>query len=164
MAQLRVKRANLDEWERINRDMCKNIQSCASGSKISNNKKDAQDYIKKLGAILNLTDSNGWDTFINQLCVSIESAGPGVSEYKDVVVNNGSKDGKAKYVLVATYVDNQSKVSVCYAYHNISQYSLENTTFDHNIANAMIDWLRVQSCKTIQSLLPPDAAPQLFID
>ena len=163
--KFRVKRAYVDECERCwsQVSMSKNHTNL-NNSIVLNTISDGKRYIQGLGCILKISGLDGGREFIETLCFNIEFDGAAATEFKQIEFKAGSKDGTSTYILVATNVDQNSKVTVCYSYHHIDEHILENRVFTMQAADITIDWLRAKSCESLKAMLPPNAAPQLIYE
>jgi hypothetical protein len=163
--EIRVKRAYVEECERCwSQTVISKNHSSVNSSKVLKTIDDGKRYITGLGRILKINNADGGKEFIDTLCFNIEFDGAAATEFKQVEFKLGSKNGTATYILVATNVDQNSKVTVCYAYHHIDEHILENKVFTIKAADITIDWLRAKSCESLQALLPPHAAPKLIYE
>lgn len=165
MFQFRVKRTNVDACDNYFRRVAHETEHVsASGSKLHEDKDAAREYIWQIGNILQLNNSNDWDRFVNTLYVHMSTYGGNITEFKHLEYRVGSKNGTAKYALVATKVNQQHQVVVCYACHHIDERILENQSFNKNTADMTLDWLRAQSCRTLEAFMSPNEAPALIFE
>lgn len=163
--EIRVRRAYVDEVERhwATRALKKNHTSVNS-SKILNNVSDGKRYINALTRVLKIGDLTGIDEFIETLCLNIEYDGASATEFKQVEFKAFGKSGSAVYLLVATNVSRDQKVTVCYAYHTIAETILENRVYTTEASDIILDWLRAKSCESLQKMLPSNIAPRLIYE
>lgn len=163
--KLRVKRAYVEAVDKhwTQRLLDKNHTSVNS-SKVLNSVSDAQRYIKGLPRILKMTDLAGIDEFIETLCFNIEFDGASATEFKQVEFKEFGINGPATYVLVATNVNPNGKVTVCYAHHTINERIMENAVYTNTASDMFLDWLRARSCESLQTMLPPNVAPKLIYE
>jgi hypothetical protein len=163
--QVRVKRAYVDECERCWAEVSfEKYHTSVNNSKVLNTVCDGQRYINGLGRVLKIVNVKGGKEFIETLCFNLEFAGAAVTEFKEVEFKAGSKNGTATYILAATNVDENSKVTVCYSYHYIDEEILENKVFTMQAADITVDWFRAKSCESLKAMLPPHAAPRLIYE
>lgn len=160
--ELRVKRSYVDAVNRhwATRHLKTNHNSINS-SKVLNTISDGKRYIEGLKRILKLGDLVGIDEFIATLCFNIEFDGASATEFKQMEFKAFGKTGSATYLLVATNVTVDKKVTVCYAYHTITETVLENAVYTTQATDMFLDWLRAKSCESLQAILPPQVAPKL---
>ncbi len=163
--ELRVKRAYVNEVERhwAQTSLKKNHTSVNS-SKVLNTISDGERYIKGLKRVLKLNELSGIDEFIDTLCFNIQFDGASATELKQVEFKAFGKAGSATYLLVATNVSTDQKVTVCYAYHTITETITENRVYTTAASDIFLDWLRAKSCESLQAMLPPSIAPQLIYE
>ncbi|CAM4842216.1 unnamed protein product [Rotaria magnacalcarata] len=145
--ELRVKRSNVTKVEQhwATRSLQKN-HSSVNSSKILNTISDGERYIK--------------DT----LCFNIQFDGASATEFKQIEFKAFGKTGSATYILVATNVNTDQRVTVCYSYHAITETILENRVYSTAASDIFLDWLRAKSCESLQAMLPRDVAPQLIYE
>ncbi|CAF1615066.1 unnamed protein product [Didymodactylos carnosus] len=163
--EYRVKRYNVDQCERdwakagINKN-----HTTVNNSKVLNNVNDGQRYLNGLGRILKIDKVDGGQEFIQTLCLNIEFDGTGATEFKQMEFRVGTKHGTATYLLVATNVDQNMKVTVCYSYHYIDEHLLSNKIFTLQATDMTLDWLRAKACESLKAMLPEHAAPKLIYE
>ncbi|CAF1977425.1 unnamed protein product [Rotaria magnacalcarata] len=163
--ELRVKRANVNEVERHwAQTSLKKNHSSVNSSKVLNTVYDGSRYIKGLKRILKIGDLAGIDEFIETLCFNIEFEGASATELKQMEFKAFGKTGSATYLLVATNVATDKKVTVCYAYHTIAETITENRVYTTAASDIFLDWLRAKSCESLQAMLPSSIAPQLIYE
>ncbi|CAF1590979.1 unnamed protein product [Rotaria magnacalcarata] len=163
--ELRVKRSNVTKVEQhlATRSLQKN-HSSVNSSKILNTISDGERYIKGLKRVLKLNDIAGIDEFIDTLCFNIQFDGASATEFKQIEFKAFGKTGSATYILVATNVNTDQRVTVCYSYHAITETILENRVYSTAASDIFLDWLRAKSCESLQAMLPRDVAPQLIYE
>ncbi|CAF1482165.1 unnamed protein product [Adineta steineri] len=163
--ELRVKRASVDEIERhwAQTSLNKNHASVNS-SKVLNTIADGKRYIQGLKRILKIDGVEGINEFIDTLCFNIEFDGASATEFKQIEFKAFGKKGTATYLLVATNVSMDLKVTVCYSYHNINETIIENRVYTMQATDLFLDWLRAKSCASLQAMLPPNVAPRLIYE
>ncbi|CAF1236685.1 unnamed protein product [Rotaria sordida] len=143
---------------------CENTKTLQDGVANDIIRQNGKRYLQGLGRILNLSNADGWGMFQATLCYNIEFTGASATEFKQLEFRVGGKNGTATYLLVATNVDNNQKVTVCYAYHHIDQYILDYGGFTLQTADITLDWMRAKSCESLATMLPSNLAPQLIYE
>lgn len=163
--ELRVKRAYVDSAERhwATRSL-KTNHSSVNSSKVLNTIADGDRYLKGLKQILKLGNIAGIDEFIDTLRFNIQFDGASATEFKQIEFKAFGKTGSATYLLVATNVNMDRKVTVCYSYHTINETVLENSVYTTVASDIFLDWLRAKSCESLQAMLPANVAPRLIYE
>jgi hypothetical protein len=161
----RVKRVNIDAVDRhwATRYLKKDHTSVNS-SKVLNTISDGDRYIKGLKRVLKLNDVAGIDEFIDTLCFNIQFDGAAATEFKQIEFKAFGRTGSATYLLVATNVTADQKVTVCYSYQTITEMILENRVYTPAASDIFLDWLRAKSCQDLQAMLPSNVAPRLIYE
>lgn len=163
--ELRVKRAYVDSAERHwAQESLKTNHASVNSSKVLNTISDGERYIRGLQRILKLGEVAGIGEFIETLCFNIQFDGAAATEFKQVEFKAFGKTGSATYLLVATNVTADQKVTVCYSYHTITETVLANKVYTTAASDIFLDWLRAKSCESLQAMLPPNVAPRLIYE